>query len=115
MNPKKNYFKSGSLLLVLAVLVLALFLSIETSPCQIVSSSVFSSADQTETRLYVIANTLLPIREEKFAKEVIKDHLKQNSPRGKAVYELRLYRTEVHYHFHIECDVIYCDETGALL
>lgn len=115
MKQKKALSMSEFFLLTLTILLLAALLYIEASPYKIVSSSVFSSADQTEIRLYVIANTLMPIQEDELARQVVENHLKQNGPRGKTTYELRVYRTEVHYHFHIESGVIFCSESGLLL
>lgn len=115
MKQKKNRYIAILFFLILPLLLLAVLFYIESSPYKIASSSVFSSAEQTETRLYVIMNTLLPVQEEELAGQVIDFHLRQNGPREKATYELRLFRTEVHYQFHIEYDVIFCDESGQIL
>ena len=105
MKRNKKRYLTGVLLLILAT-----FIYIEAQPYE-----VFSSSDLTETRLYVIMNTLLPAEEASFAKNVISDYQKINGPRGKASYELRLYRTEVHYKLHIEYTVIVCDADGQVL
>lgn len=110
MKRNKKRYLTGVLLLILAT-----FIYIEAQPYEVVSSSVFSSSNLTETRLYVIMNTLLPAEEASFAKNVISDYQKINGPRGKASYELRLYRTEVHYKLHIEYTVIVCDADGQVL
>ena len=105
MKRNKKRYLTGVLLLILAT-----FIYREAQPYEVVSSS-----DLTETRLYVIMNTLLPAEEASFAKNVISDYQKINGPRGKASYELRLYRTEVHYKLHIEYTVIVCDADGQVL
>ena len=110
MKRNKKRYLTGVLLLILAT-----FIYREAQPYEVVSSSVFSSSDLTETRLYVIMNTLLPAEEAAFAKNVISDYQKINGPRGKASYELRLYRTEVHYILHKEYAYLFCDASGNLL
>ena len=66
MKRNKKRYLTGVLLLILAT-----FIYREAQPYEVVSSSVFSSSDLTETRLYVIMNTLLPAEEASFAKNVI--------------------------------------------
>ena len=52
MKRNKKRYLTGVLLLILAT-----FIYREAQPYEVVSSSVFSSSDLTETRLYVIMNT----------------------------------------------------------
>ncbi|WP_346664015.1 hypothetical protein [uncultured Merdimonas sp.] len=107
---RKLYLTAG-----LLFCALTLFLSIETAPCQVMASSVFTSSGLTETDLTVVMHTLLPVRQEEIAREVIKKHRNINNPRGQAFYSLKLYRTGVHYHLHILYDTIRCDASGRLL
>ena len=119
----------GLLLFVLAVLLYLAF-----APVKIMSSSVFTSPGLTEIRLYVVTNSLLPAGDienagntgnarnagnagnaETLARQIVREHQKQNGPRADGVYELRLYRTEVHYILHREYAYLFCDASGNLL
>ena len=119
----------GLLLFVLAVLLYLAF-----APVKIMSSSVFTSPGLTEIRLYVVTNSLLPAGDienagnagnarntgnagnaETLAHQIVREHQKQNGPRADGVYELRLYRTEVHYILHKEYAYLFCDASGNLL
>lgn len=119
----------GLLLFVLAVLLYLAF-----APVKIMSSSVFTSPGLTEIRLYVVTNSLLPAGDienagnagnarntgnagnaETLARQIVREHQKQNGPRADGVYELRLYRTEVHYILHKEYAYLFCDASGNLL
>ena len=107
--------KMPHLLLFILVLLVSLFLSVELSPFQICSSSVFTSDDATDYRLYVVMNTLMPVDLQKTAIQVVTFHEKINGSRPGAFYEIRLYRTRTHYRMHIEYDVLYCDASGNLI
>ena len=108
-RPGTASFRSG----VLLYLALA--------PVKIMSSSVFNLPGLTEIRLYVVTNSLLPAGDIENAgipemqemrgtrgmpkllpRQIVREHQKQNGPRADGVYELRLYRTEVHYILHRE-------------
>ena len=124
--------RRGVLGLLLFVLVVLLYLAL--APVKIMSSSVFTSPGLTEIRLYVVTNSLLPAGDienaentgnarnagnagnaETLARQIVREHQKQNGPRADGVYELRLYRTEVHYILHKEYAYLFCDASGNLL
>lgn len=127
----------------LLLFVLAVLLYLALAPVKIMSSSVFTSPGLTEIRLYVVTNSLLPAGDienagntenagnagntgdtgnvgnagnaEVLARQIVREHQKQNGPRADGVYELRLYRTEVHYILHKEYAYLFCDASGNLL
>ena len=118
----------------LLLFVLAVLLYLALAPVKIMSSSVFTSPGLTEIRLYVVTNSLLPAGDienagntgnarnagnvgnaEVLARQIVREHQKQNGPRADGVYELRLYRTEVHYILHREYAYLFCDASGNLL
>ena len=118
----------------LLLFVLAVLLYLALAPVKIMSSSVFTSPGLTEIRLYVVTNSLLPAGDienagntgnarntgnagnaETLARQIVREHQKQNGPRADGVYELRLYRTEVHYILHKEYAHLFCDASGNLL
>ena len=109
----------------LLLFVLAVLLYLALAPVKIMSSSVFTSPGLTEIRLYVVTNSLLPAGDienagnagnaETLARQIVREHQKQNGPRADGVYELRLYRTEVHYILHKEYAYLFCDASGNLL
>ena len=127
--------RRGALGLLLFVLAVLLYLAL--APVKIMSSSVFTSPGLTEIRLYVVTNSLLPAGDlenagntgnagnagnvenagnaEVLARQIVREHQKQNGPRADGVYELRLYRTEVHYILHKEYAYLFCDASGNLL
>lgn len=128
----KRYMRRGVLGLLLFVLAVLLYLAL--APVKIMSSSVFTSPGLTEIRLYVVTNSLLPAGDienagntgnarnagnagnaEALARQIVREHQKQNGPRADGVYELRLYRTEVHYILHKEYAYLFCDASGNLL
>lgn len=131
----KRYMRRGVLGLLLFVLAVLLYLAL--APVKIMSSSVFTSPGLTEIRLYVVTNSLLPAGDienagntenagnagtvgstgnaEVLARQIVREHQKQNGPRADGVYELRLYRTEVHYILHKEYAYLFCDASGNLL
>lgn len=118
----------------LLLFVLAVLLYLALAPVKIMSSSVFTSPGLTEIRLYVVTNSLLPAGDienagntgnarnagnagnaETLARQIVREHQKQNGPRADGVYELRLYRTEVYYILHKEYAYLFCDASGNLL
>lgn len=118
----------------LLLFVLAVLLYLALAPVKIMSSSAFTSPGLTEIRLYVVTNSLLPAGDienagntgnarnagnagnaETLARQIVREHQKQNGPRADGVYELRLYRTEVHYILHREYAYLFCDASGNLL
>ena len=128
----KRYMRRCVLGLLLFVLAVLLYLAL--APVKIMSSSVFTSPGLTEIRLYVVTNSLLPAGDienagntgnarnagnagnaETLARQIVREHQKQNGPRADGVYELRLYRTEVHYILHKEYAYLFCDASGNLL
>lgn len=100
---------------IVLLICLVLFLLIESSPFYVHHSLVLTSANRTEYQLTVILNTLLPVNRQETVTEIVSQHQRINGPRPEAFYEIRLYRTRIHYRLHIEYDVLYCDESGKLI
>ena len=109
---RKIYKKN--LLLIIGIVVLLCMYSIESKPYQIHHSSIFSSPNLTETRLYVVVNSLLPIDREELTREIVENHVRLNGTRPNLNFELVLYRTEFHYRMHWINDTIFCDEYGEI-
>ena len=74
-------------------LVVLLFLNIEMRPVQICHSSIFTTSENTEIKVHVLMNTLLPVDEEIMAKNIILEEQKINGMRNNPVYTVILYRS----------------------
>ncbi len=105
----------GKIWVFLPVMALAVLLAFESRPCRVYSSSIFTSQGSASIRLCVVVNSFLPVDREKVAEVVVAENIRINGPRPGAVYELELYRSEVHYRYDQSCGVIYCDANGNLL
>ena len=57
--------------------------SVEARPWEVCASSVFTSGGETDIRLCVVVNSLLPIDGNELAREVVKEHLKINDQEKK--------------------------------
>lgn len=97
------------------LIFLVLFLFIESSPSYVHHSVVLTSADTTDYELTVILNTLLPVDRRETAAKIVSQHKSINGSRPEALYEIRLYRTRIHYWLHLRYDVLYCDGSGKLI
>ena len=109
---KKGKYKVIS---VIAGIVILLFLNIEVRPVQIYSSSIFTTPENTEIKINVLMNTLLPIDVENQAKEIISEEQKINGMRENSVYTLKMYRSLFHYRNDWKYTSITCDENGAII
>ena len=97
-------------IIVVTVLLVFVLLCMEIRPATITSSTVFSMENQTEVKLYVIANTLGMINEEKLAENVLYEHWKINGKRENEAYTFVIYRTNFHYRMNLEYKTVYFDE-----
>lgn len=109
---RKNHKKN--LLLAIGIVILLCMYSIESQPYKIHNSSIFSSPNLTETRLYIVVNSLLPIDQEELTREIVENHVRLNGARPNLNFELVLYRTEFHYRMHWISDIIFCNENGEI-
>lgn len=107
--------KSPHFLLFILIPFLFIVISVELTPFEVHHSSVLTSADTTDYQLYVIMNTFLPVDRDQAARQIVESHKRINGSRAEAFYEIRLYRTRIHYYFHVEYDVLYCDDSGKLI
>lgn len=78
-------------------------------PVQIYHSSIFTTSENTEIRMCVLMNTMLPVNEEKLIKEIIYDEQKINGVRKNPVYTLIMYRSIIHYRNDWQYDSFTCD------
>lgn len=97
------------------IFILLIIAYIEEMPYEIVSSSNFASGNTLETKLYVVANTLLPVDERSLADEIVEWHTKVNGYDEKRTYEIEIYRTKIHYKRFKKYDTIYCDANGNIV
>ena len=99
----------------IAGIIILLFLNTEMRSAQIYNSSIFTTPGNTEIKISVLMNTLLPVDEEKLVKRVISEEQKINGVRENPVYIVKLYRSLIHYRNGWEYDFLFCDETGAII
>ena len=107
--------KKGMSLLLVSALFLLIFLWIEIKPATVASSTIYTTADQTEVKMYVIANTLLPIDKEKLAEEILSEYWKINGKRENESYTMVLYRTMIHFRGSREYNTVSCDNNGEII
>lgn len=96
------------------IIILLMIAYIEEMPYEIVSSTNFTSGNILETKLYVVANTLLPIDRLNIANEIVEWHTKVNGYDANRTYEIEIYRTKIHYNRFKKYDTIYCDANGNI-
>lgn len=101
--------------MILLMALLFLFLCEEVKPATIASSTIYTTANQTEVKMYVIANTLLPINQEKIIEHIISEHRKINGKRENENYIAVLYRTRFHYRKNLEYTTLFCDSNGEII
>lgn len=101
-------YKKG--IIVVTVFFIFVFLSMEMRSASIASSTIFSMGEQTEVKIYVIANTLRKIEEEKLAENVLDEYWKVNGKREDEVCSLVVYRTKLHYRMNREYKTLYYDD-----
>lgn len=98
-----------------AGIFIILYFSLELRPVRICSSSIFTTPENTEIKINVLVNTLLPMDEEDLIKEIICEEQKINGVRENPIYKVNLYRTWIHYQNGREYDSLNCDENGVII
>lgn len=112
---KRRVRKRYAVCIIVVVILILLFLGIELQPVKICHSSIFTTPGQTEIRMHVVMNTLLPVDEEILAKEIIFEEQQVNGIRENPIYTLKLYRTLIHYRQDLTYSTLICDENGAIV
>lgn len=108
--------KKGNVIKIFGIIIFTLFfLNIEMKPVQTCHSSIFTTPGNTEIKLSVLMNTLLPVDTEKMVKEIIIEEQQLNGERENPVYDLKLYRSLFHYRNNWEHVSLTCDENGAII
>lgn len=97
------------------IIILLVIAYVEEMPYAIMSSSNYRTGGTLETKLYVVANTLLPVDEKTLAEEIIEWHTKMYGYDADQTFEIEIYRTELHYKRFKIYDTIYCDANGNIL
>lgn len=111
-NKVKKKYKT---ICVVAGIIVLLFLNIEMRPARIHNSSIFTTPGNTEIKLNILMNTMLPVDEENLVKRLINEEQMINGVRENAIYTIKLYRSRIHYRNGWEYDFVSCDETGATI
>lgn len=102
----------------LPALILILLFAVcleEYRPYEVLHSTVLSSPNLTEHKITLVVHSVLPIDHEQLAKEIAKDYLQMNDGQPNPYFELKLYRTRLHYRFGILYDTLLCDKEGQLV
>lgn len=107
--------KKIKIIVICIMLIIAFMLPIELLPYGVHHSVIFTSGDQTEIKLCVLANTFFIVDEEDLAEKVVQSHVSINGTRPNTTYELEIYRTNIHYKQNWKYDTIFCDENGNIL
>lgn len=100
---------------IIAGTIILLFFSIEIRPVRIYNSLIFTTPGNTEIKLNILMNTLLPFDEEKMIKEIICEEQMINGVRENPVYEVNLYRSLIHYRNNWKYNSWICDESGVTI
>lgn len=103
------------ILVAIIVVILLLLINIEIRPYEVHHSTIFTTSNTIEIKLCVIANSLLPIDDEEMVKTIVEHHVKINGSREGAVYELEIYRTNIHYRQNWKYNTFFCDEKGNII
>lgn len=114
-NMKNERKRTHKAIGIVAGTIILLFFSIEMRPVQIYNSLIFTTPGNTEIKLNILMNTLLPVDEEKLIKEIICEEQMINGVRENPVYKVNLYRTLIHYRNNREYDSLTCDENGVII
>ncbi len=110
--------RRGRIILIIGTIIIIILLIIayiEEMPYEIVSSSNFRSGQMLETKLYVVANTLLPVDEKNLADEIVEWYAKINGYEKERTYEIEIYRTKIHYKRFKKYGTIHCDANGNII
>ena len=97
-------------IIVFTVFLVFVVLCTEIRPVSIVSSTLFSTENRIEIKIYVIANTLGKIDEKKLAEKVLNEYWKVNGKRENEVCSLVIYQTKLHYRINREYKTLYFNE-----
>ena len=107
--------KKRNLLIALILILLSALCMEEYRPYEVLHSTVLSSPNLTEHKITLIVHSILPIDHERLAKEISEEYLQINSGQPNPYFELKLYRTRLHYRFDILYDTLLCDGEGRLV
>lgn len=97
------------------IIILLVIAYVEVMPYAIMSTSNYRTGGVLETKLYVVANTLLPVDEKTLAEEIIEWHTKMYGYDKDQTFEIEIYRTELHYKRFKIYDTIHCDANGHII
>lgn len=103
------------LLAALTLILLSVFCLEEYKPYEILHSTVLSSPNLTEHKITLIVHSILPIDPEQLAKKIVKDCLLLDDGQPNPYFELRLYRTKLHYWLDMPYGTLLCDKEGRLV
>lgn len=101
--------------LVLILVLLSALCIEEYRPYEVLHSTVLSSPNLTEHKITLVVHSMLPIDHEQLAKEIAEDYLQMNAGQPNPYFELKLYRTRLHYRLDILYDTLLCDKDGRLV
>lgn len=87
----------------------------EYRPYEVLHSTVLSSPNLTEHKITLIVHSILPIDHEQLAREIAEEYLQMDDGQPNPYFELKLYRTELHYRFDIPYGTLLCDKEGRLV
>lgn len=102
-------------LLLVPALILLLFYLEERRPYEVIHSTVMTSSNLTEYKMTLVLHSLLPIDEDKLAREVVEKRAKLNRGQPNPYYELELYRTMFHYNSYKIYDRLLVNEKGEIV
>ena len=97
------------------IIILLVIAYVEVMPYAIMSTSTYRTGGVLETKLYVVANTLLPVDEKTLAEEIIEWHTNMYGYDADQTFEIEIYRTELHYKRFKVYDTIHCDANGHII
>lgn len=107
--------KRNLLLAALTLILLSGFCLEEYRPYEVLHSTVLSSPNLTEHKITLIVHSILPIDHEELAKEIAEDYLRMDNEQPNPYFELKLYRTKLHYRFDIPYGTLLCNKEGQLV
>lgn len=99
---------------IVLMMTFLLFFCLDMRKPQVCHSSVFTTAEQTEIRLYILTRSLFPADEEMLVKEIVQKDQRINGVRDNAKYYLILYHSRFHYRRNKEYKTIVCDTNGII-
>lgn len=109
-----NMKKRNLLIALILILLYALCIE-EYRPYEVLHSTVLSSPNLTEHKITLVVHSILPIDHDRLAKEIVDEYLQMNEGQPNPYFELKLYRTRLHYRLNILYDTLLCDKEGRLV